>query len=157
MKRHVSATTVAIGLFLSLATASMQAQELGRLFMTPEEREMLERLRAAPPRPPAPPVQPSPVTVVEPPPPEEVLPPPQVPPITVNGVVLRSRGDGTVWVNGQNTYEGDFGDEHIRIDRPRSVAVPIDTPEHLPNVRLKPGQTYDPATNTIVDGYQQSR
>jgi hypothetical protein len=28
------------------------------------------------------------------------------------------------------------------------------TPEHLPDVRLKPGQTYDPTTNTIVDIYQ---
>lgn len=156
MNSIVRTVTRVLGVLSAMAATWAQAQELGRLFTTPAERAMLERLRHAPP-----PVQtPPPVVVIEPAQPTvpaEVLPPPLVPPVTVMGVVLRSNGEGTAWVNGQNTYEGDFSGQNIHVDSPRSLAVPIDTPEHLPDVRLKPGQTYDPATNTIVDVYQQSR
>jgi len=153
---------IAIAMLLCLAAAqTYAAEELGRLLLTPAEREMLERLRNAPP-PPPPLVGVEPPPVIETVPKEELLPtpsppPPYVPPITVNGVVLRSRGEAMVWVNGQNTLEGDFSADNIRINRPRGTSVPIITPEHLPNVRLKPGQTYDPDTNTIVDVYQHSR
>jgi hypothetical protein len=135
------------------------AEQLGRFFLTPEQRVELERLRHAPPVPVVPPAPP-PVVEADLPPPvtelsrEEMLPPappPEVPPITVNGVVIRSGGQSTAWVNGQNTLEGDFSSENIRVDRPRGESVHIVTPEHLPDVTLKPGQTYDPATNTIID------
>jgi hypothetical protein len=143
----------------------IHAEELGRLFLTPEQRLELERRRngLVPP----PPVVVEAPTVVEPavvqgelPPPVQELgasqilpeaPPPEVPPITVNGVVIRSNGQGTAWVNGQNTSEGDFSADNIRVGRPQGKMVPIQTPENLPNVRLMPGQTYDPSTNTIVD------
>lgn len=156
MDSIVRTVTLVLGVLSALAATSAQAQELGRLFTTPAQRAMLERLRHAPP-----PVQTTPPVVViepaQPTVPAEVLPPPMVPPVTVMGVVLRSNGEGTAWVNGENTYEGDFSRQNIKVDGPRSLAVPIDTPAHLPDVRLKPGQTYDPATNTIVDVYQQSR
>jgi len=154
MNSIVRTVTLVSGVLSATAALSVQAQELGRLFTTPAERAMLERLRHAPP---PPPVQPPPVAIepAQPDVPLEVLPPPVVPPVTVTGVVLRSNGEGTAWVNGENTYEGDFSGQNIKVERPRSLAVPIDTPEHLPDVRLKPGQTYDPATNTIVDVYQQ--
>ena len=83
-------------------------------------------------------------------------PPPTIPPITVNGVVLRSNGQGTAWVNGQNTYDGDFGADNIQVARPQGKIVQIRTPENLPDVRLKPGQTYNPATNTIVEPYDHT-
>ncbi len=120
----------------------------------------LERLRHAPPAPVVPPAPPPPVVEADLPPPvtelsrEEMLPPappPNVPPITVNGVVIRSNGQSTAWVNGQNTLDGDFSSENIRVERPRGESVHIITPEHLPDVSLKPGQTYDPTTNTVID------
>jgi hypothetical protein len=156
---------VAVVLFTALTVwlPAAQSQELGRLFLTPQQRQSLEQLRNAPPAPPQVVEVPPPVVESNLPPPveqlpqEEILPaapPPNVPPITVNGLVLRSNGQSTAWVNGQNTIEGDFSFQHIRVGRPSGRAVPIVTPEHLPDVRLKPGQTYDPTTNTIVDIYQ---
>lgn len=153
--------TLTLTLLPALQPASA-AEELGRLFLTPEQRAELERLRHAPPPAPAPPpivdaTLPAPVEEL---PQEQMLPPPPppyVPPVTVNGVVLRSDGQGTAWVNGQNTLEGDFSQQNIRVMNPRGESVSIVTPEHLPNVRLKPGQTYDPATNTIVDVYQSGQ
>jgi hypothetical protein len=135
------------------------AEELGRFFLTPEQRAELERLRHAPPEPVVPPVPPTVVEADLPPPitelPREQMlppaPPPDVPPITVNGVVIRSNGESTAWVNGQNTLEGDFSSDNIRVERPRGRSVHVITPEHLPNVTLRPGQTYDPSTNTIID------
>ncbi len=162
--RCISATAARglIGMSVIVAGAlnpTAAAEQLGRFFLTPEQRVELERLRHAPPEPVVPPAPP-PVVEADLPPPvtelsrEEMLPPappPEVPPITVNGVVIRSGGQSTAWVNGRNTLEGDFSGDNIRVDRPRGESVHIVTPEHLPDVTLKPGQTYDPATNTIVD------
>jgi hypothetical protein len=161
MIRRLSAAAFAIAMFPS----APHAQELGRLFLTPEERLELERRRdgIVPQAPvvvdkPAP-MEPAVVQGELPPPVQELgaakmlpeAPPPEVPPITVNGVVIRGNGQTTAWVNGQNTMEGDFSADNIRVGRPQGKVVPIETPENLPNVRLKPGQTYDPSTNTIVD------
>jgi hypothetical protein len=147
-----------------LCVTPLQAEELGRLFLTPEQRAELERLRNGIVETPV--VEPPPAVVQgELPPPvpelgaEHILPeapPPTVPPITVNGVVLRSNGQGTAWVNGENTYDGDFSADNIRVGRPQSKFVQIRTPENLPDVRLKPGQTYNPASNTIVEPYDHS-
>lgn len=163
--RCITATAASGVLGLSMIAAGAlnpvaAAEQLGRFFLTPEQRVELERLRHAPPAPIVPPAPPPPVVEADLPPPvtelsrEEMLPPappPNVPPITVNGVVIRSGGQSTAWVNGQNTLEGDFSSDNIRVDRPRGESVRIITPEHLPDVSLKPGQTYDPATNTIID------
>lgn len=152
----IGASLVAAGAWKPAAAA----EQLGRFFLTPEQRVELERLRHAPPAPVVPPAPPPPVVEADLPPPvtelsrEEMLPPappPTVPPITVNGVVIRSNGESTAWVNGQSTLEGDFSRENIHVDRPRGKSVRIVTPEHLPDVTLRPGQTYDPATNTIID------
>lgn len=162
--RFVSTMMARSLVWLALAAASAwhsaaAAEELGRFFLTPEQRAELERLRHAPPEPVVPPAPP-PVVDADLPPPitelprEQMLPPappPDVPPITVNGLVIRSDGESTAWVNGQNTLEGDFSSDNIRVERPRGRSVHIITPEHLPNVTLRPGQTYDPGTNTIVD------
>ncbi|MCG3202953.1 MAG: hypothetical protein NFCOHLIN_02839 [Gammaproteobacteria bacterium] len=167
--RCINAGGAGMLLALSMAAASAwnpaaAAEPLGRFFLTPEQRVELERLRHAPPAPVTPPAPP-PVVEADLPPPvtelsrEEMLPPappPIVPPITVNGVVIRSNGESTAWVNGQNTLEGDFSRENIRVVRPRGESVRIITPEHLPDVTLKPGQTYDPGTNTIIDAAAQS-
>lgn len=163
--RRITATAARWLIGLSVIAAGAwnpvaAAEQLGRFFLTPEQRVELERLRHAPPAPVVPPAPPPPVVEADLPPPvtelsrEEMLPPappPDVPPITVNGVVIRSNGQSTAWVNGQNTLDGDFSSDNIRVDRPRGESVHIITPEHLPDVTLKPGQTYDPGTNTIID------
>ena len=139
----------------SLVTAPLRpahAEALGRLFTTPQQRAELERLRHAPP--PAP----KPKLVEQPKVEAPQAPPPTVPPITVNGVVVRSDGESTAWVNGQSTVDGNVDVDNVQVNprRIKGLSVPITTPSNLPDVRLKPGQSYDPDTGTVVDIYQQS-
>ncbi len=73
---------------LSAWAAGVQAQELGRLFFTPDQRAALDARRKArvPDKPVAGPVVESPVT-------------------RVDGAVRRSGGKSTVWVNGETIPE----------------------------------------------------
>lgn len=80
---------VAIACVLAgLAAPAAAAEELGRLFFTPQQRAELEARRKAriPDKPTAPVIE-SPVT-------------------TVNGYVQRSGGRSTVWINGQPIPQG---------------------------------------------------
>lgn len=135
-------------LMVLLAAGPAAAESLGRLFTTPAERAQLQRLRLAPPVmvKPAPP----PAPVAEAPP-----APPEVPPVTVNGVVIRSRGESTAWVNGKNTYDGDLSADHVTVNTRdlRGTRVTVETPGHLPDVGLKPGQTYHPDSGRITELY----
>jgi hypothetical protein len=80
---------VLLGAALSLWAAGTQAQELGRLFFTPDQRAALDARRKArvPDKPAAGPTADSPLT-------------------RVDGVVRRSGGRSTVWVNGETIPEG---------------------------------------------------
>jgi len=84
-------TTSAIAVLLAglLVAASAGAQELGRLFFTPEQRAALDARRKArvPDKPAATPQAESPIT-------------------RINGAVQRSGGRSTVWVNGEAIQEG---------------------------------------------------
>jgi hypothetical protein len=72
-----------MGITLLLATSAIGAQDLGRLFFTPEERAALDaRRKARVPDRPAAPVVASPTT-------------------RLDGYVRRSEGRSTVWVNGE--------------------------------------------------------
>ncbi|MBC7945951.1 MAG: hypothetical protein H7X91_11970 [Burkholderiales bacterium] len=72
---------------------------LGRLFFSPNQRAELDRVRHAPPvSPPKPAIQ-----VVA----KALAPPPLLTPeiVTVNGIVQRSDGQSTVWINDQPVTE----------------------------------------------------
>lgn len=83
MRPAVRSTILAGVLGAAVATGDALAQELGRLFFTPEQRDALDARRKArvPDKPAATPQAESPVT-------------------RVNGIVQRSGGKSTVWVNG---------------------------------------------------------
>lgn len=127
--------------------AVVQAQDLGRLFTTPEEREMLEALRSQPPKP-----QTEAAPVVTP----TIESAPVVPHVTMNGLVRRSRGRGMVWVNGVTSLEGDLDAQGIEVDvgAMRGTTLPVRIGNASLAVGLKPGQTYDrsrPSTRTPVN------
>lgn len=152
--RTGAGTTAALAALLVAVTglSSAPVQALGRLFLTPKERIMLEKRRHAEQQQPQPLVM-TPPEPVEPEP--EAAPPPEVPSITVNGVVQRSDGESTAWVNGMNTQTGDLSSQSITVE-PKGIEgekVRIKTPKHLPDVELKPGQTYQPTIGDIVDVY----
>lgn len=123
--RALAALCTTLSLLASPAVHA-QTQPLGRLFNTPQERAQLDARRAGAETPPASGAQ-------------TPLPPPQ--PLQVNGVVLRSGGRGTVWIN-----QSPAPDSSVNVRKDRSVSL------RLPSGRriiLKPGQSYDETTGTI--------
>jgi hypothetical protein len=117
------ATTLLLAGMLAFSCA--RAQELGRLFYTPEERAALDARRRArlPDKPAAAPAAVSPVT-------------------RVDGFVRRSDGPSTVWVNGAALGEASPGSD---------ARVSIPTGDRSGRVRLKPGQTLDRGTGEVRD------
>jgi hypothetical protein len=132
--------------------------ELGRFMTTPAEREMLNELREAtdlvvnePEKKPEPVVEKVVVPEAEP---EEAI---EIPGITVNGVVYRRGGKSTAWVNGKNTLEGDLESQYLDVDGRaiRGQVVPIEIKINQRTLKLKPGQTYQPESNRVIDSYSQ--
>lgn len=117
------------------AQAQAQRPQLGRLFLSPEQRAQLDAQRYGPPA-----ADPA----LAPPPP----PPPPAPPVELNGVVVRSSGRSTVWLNEEVQNE-----PHNRLARdksgnPGTLTLRLSTGQV---VRLKPGQRYDPASGTVTE------
>jgi hypothetical protein len=125
-----------IGLLVLLfAAAGAQAQELGRLFFTPEQRSALDARRKArvPDKPAATPVTESPVT-------------------RVDGAVKRTGGRSTVWVNGEAIPESAQGDT-ARVapgaSPPARVSVPVG--ESSQRYDLRVGETLDRGSGEVRD------
>ena len=127
----------------------------GRLFLTPAERAHLDELRRArPPQARQPQVEEGRTetshTSIDIPPP----PPPE--PFTMNGLVVRSRGPNTVWVDGQPVLSTQETDKGVRIDTRHTSAAgtPVTVLESGRAVRLKPGQTYVPDSGRLTERYE---
>jgi len=122
-----------LALLLALLPAgAASAQELGRLFFTPEQRAALDARRAArlPDKPAA--VAESPTT-------------------RVDGYVKRSSGKSTVWVDGEAMPDG-LQIEGLRVQRgndPTRVTVTVG--EDGRRVVLRIGETLDRATGEVKD------
>jgi hypothetical protein len=116
---------------LILLAPRAQAQELGRLFFTPQQRADLDaRRKARVPDKPAAAVVASPTT-------------------RLDGYVKRSGGPSTVWINGESLTEG--AAEAPRIDRGPSGSVSISVGEAGSRVRMKPGETLDRGNGEVHD------
>ena len=117
-------------LFLVFAPCA-QAQELGRLFFTPQQRADLDaRRKARVPDKPAAAAVASPVT-------------------RLDGYVKRSGGPSTVWINGESVTEG--SPDAPRIDRGPSGSVSIGVGEGGGRVRMKPGESLDRGNGEVHD------
>jgi hypothetical protein len=122
-----------LALLLALLPAgAASAQELGRLFFTPEQRAALDARRAArlPDKPAA--VAESPTT-------------------RVDGYVKRSSGKSTVWVDGEAMPDG-LQIEGLRVQRgndPTRVTVTIG--EDGRRVEMRVGESLDRATGEVKD------
>ena len=147
-----------LAVLVLLSAAHSATAELGRLFLSPSQRDALDRARYA-----------APVTAIETEPapgdmpgleaddsaePENRLPERVV---TVDGYVRRSAGPSTVWVNGTDSHQGNLAEQGLdarglRLEQAR-VRVPRrdgETP-----LLLKPGESFDPETTHISDAYQR--
>ena len=107
-------TLLCVSTFCPLAQAD---SELGRLFFTPERRQALDRQRE--------------LNIQE----TQVIP--EDPTLTINGIVTRSSGKQTTWINGVAQNENDASGITITTDRktPGKVIVqPNDRPPRKANV-----------------------
>lgn len=128
------------------------AQTLGRLFTTPEERAELDEIRNDPDYGKQ---EATPIVVV----PEQGSTGPTVEHVTINGIVLRSSGQNYSWINGDNIRGGDATREGIRVETRKlnsGGTVRLVLPSGLDSVQLKPGQKIDVLTGSIFEPYEQS-
>lgn len=138
--RHRTVTLM-LTLMLTLAAGPMgraqaAAPALGRLFATPDERSQLDALRERGGAPLAPPRQAD-------------APPPAPPPVALDGIVTRSSGKSTVWLN--QTAQHD--DAHVRRGAARRApAFSLELPSGQ-KVLLKPGQRVDPASGAVEENH----
>lgn len=151
-----------IPLFIFIASVEVQAEvdTLGRLFTTPAQRTMLQDLRNSRPG-----SQDHLVTQYE----EVTIKqagsqaagsedelalfeeeledvPTLENPISLKGVVSRKKGNHTVWINENNTYEGGMMPENISVNN-REIkrdSVEVKLPDRVSNITLRVGETYIP-------------
>ena len=120
------------------------AEPLGRLFFTPEERATLDNARSKKTR-----VNLETENVEAPPPPP---PAPEV--VTHGGVVQRSDGKATVWLNRQPLSEKDIrsGTTIVGSVRPDGSVV-LQSPQSGRRVNLKVGQSAELLSGTVEETY----
>ncbi|MGH8596329.1 MAG: hypothetical protein ACREXT_06695 [Gammaproteobacteria bacterium] len=147
-----------VNLLLFVAATSAVADDLGRLFFSAAERHAFDAARAAPAQAAPPPsVSSEEAQLLPEGAPSAVLPPP----LTVNGLVSRTRGADTAWVNGTRIEAGiepirPFDVNHSeRLVRMRRGALELNDDPQRPPLRLKPGQTYDPQAARIYEAYDR--
>lgn len=111
--------------------AALRAQELGRLFFTPEQRAALDARRKAkvPDKPAADPASDLPLT-------------------RVDGAVRRAGGKSTVWVNGETLPETPQGGPRVA---PKDARVSVPVGDGAQSYDLKVGQTLDRGNGEVRD------
>jgi hypothetical protein len=126
------------------ASAQAQAQNLGRLFSTPAERAILDRLREQNKLGEQPVVETSPAPVAEVPPQE----------FTHNGFVKRSNGLETTWINQQPSQDQKKSPNfkvRQQLSKPPAVSVLLPSGKRQ---ELKVGQSFDATTGKIREVYE---
>ncbi|GEM_PF-3650995 len=129
--------------FVLLMVATVPAAG-STLFTTPEQRERLDRARAEATaeelaREPEP--EPEPAATAEPKP---------QPRVQLRGFVRRSKGPSAVWVNDGNTFQGSAVGDGLAAGRVEGATVVVTLPDGK-QVRLKPGQTWDPDSREVLE------
>lgn len=121
-------------LALILVSSLAQAEPLGRLFFTPERRAVLERQRQLD-------IQEKTAETVE-----------LVANVHVNGMVRRSGGKSTVWINGRPQQTNEIsGGVTVRPSRREVEQVEISVGEETP-ASLRIGETLNRATQEKTSG-----
>jgi hypothetical protein len=121
-----------LGAALAAAAAPCDAQELGRLFFTPEQRSALDARRKA-----RVPDKPNAAAVA-------------APTMRLDGYVKRSSGRSTVWVNSEALDESALESPHIpRAGSDDRVSVPVG--ESRGRIQMRPGETLDRGNGEVRD------
>lgn len=130
---------------LLLVASTAEAQDLGRLFFTAEERAILDDARrdmdVGPRRPAGG---------------GDERPARQPTELTFGGSVVRGNGETTTWINGQPVLPGDATREGIRVTptgRPGGE-VRVTLPSGVGSIELRPGQRIEVVSGRVVDAYE---
>ena len=123
-----------IAIAFATCAAAAQAQELGRLFFTPEQRAQLDERRKT-----HVPDKPAAVLV-------------ESPSTRLDGYVKRAHGESTLFVNGEAIPEG-VQTEGMQVvpDHASADRATIVTGDGGKRVRLKVGESLDRGTGTVRD------
>ena len=152
----VGARRFLVFVFMSLVAQSSLAQFQGKIFTTPEERAYLDALRedflnksqdqgfdledaGPPPLPETTEVQTENTTPVE---------------YTLGGILTRSDGSHTVWLNNQPVAETDLPANMRLVSDGQLVVLRITS--GTSSFQLKPGQTLNASTGEIQEAYQRA-
>jgi hypothetical protein len=126
---------LALMLISELAISEDEIEELGRLFVDVEQREKLEAVRRG---------------TYE----KEVEQESRVSNVRINGVMMRSDGENVVWINGENTLDGEpVKGVKVNPDATDSETYNVQVQIDGKRVKLKPGQNWSEGTGTIKDNY----
>ena len=143
MKSHYQYKILSLIIFSLVLVKPGYADNLGRLFTSPAERIKLDKIRNAKPKP-------KKVEVVEI---KDIIEPVKEEKkivvrdaITLKGIVHRSDGKNTAWVNDTNTFEGDLESQFIRVPNSKIShdQATIIMPDDSTNVELKVGEVFVP-------------
>lgn len=133
-KRRPAAALMAAALLLSALPAA--AEPLGRLFFTPERRIALERQRQ---------LNTQEAQIVE------------GATLSVNGIVQRSSGRSTAWVNGAPLHDNaSAGGVRVDVDKSQPGRTTVVAGEEAP-ASLKVGETLNRATRETSSGIGSGR
>jgi hypothetical protein len=124
----------ALFMLLLAFIGTCDAQDIGRLFFTAEQRSALDARRKSrvPDKPAAVPLAASPTT-------------------RLDGFVRRSQGRSTVWVNGESLGESGLGAPRIAPGNSTDARVSVPVGDSGVRAELKPGQVLDRGTGEIRD------
>jgi len=134
--RTRSALNMAVCLSLCICSVSMaQDEPLGRLFYTDKERSALDANIARVTKKPA-----------------KAIPIP--PSVTLNGIVTRSDGERTVWIDGRAYYQGNPDNVRVitRSDEPGVAELKLPGVSERRPVRV--GQKLDPASGETFESFE---
>jgi hypothetical protein len=117
--------------------ATHSAEPLGRLFFTPSQRAGLDAGKQV--------AKPRTVRTVSPPRPR---------PVTLNGVVTRSDGEGAVWINGHEAGGKTASGVRATTSATDPTSAQLRIGGARKSVRLRVGQQLDPASGKVQEPYE---
>jgi len=125
------------------AASADEAAGLGRLFLTPEQRRVLDEQRS------------DPAIRIDTRLPKDLLPARLAVDrrVVVNGLVRRGDADPVVWINGQRASGAPIAAGRLRVRHgtDRQNRVTLEGAGGKAVARLKPGQAWDPRTGAVTD------
>ncbi|HEY7743381.1 MAG TPA: hypothetical protein VIA19_10075 [Burkholderiales bacterium] len=135
---------ICTALVAAAAAAPAPAQErLGRIFFTPAQRASLDVARSQRAR-----------TALATDKSEEAAPVPQT--ITYSGLIRRSDGKTTVWINNQPVHDRESAGAAAIVGRVRpDGSVTLQVPQSGRSVILKPGQSVELLSGAVEEGYSR--